>query len=95
MGSIVQDKYEKGCYYVDGQTWQVCVLPVAHTASISTQDVAVWHLCGQRALPDIVLCRCAGLHTQCLSTYAGWHTLHAAQGSGLWQLQQRGVGSGQ
>jgi hypothetical protein len=23
MGSIVQDKYEKGCYYVDGQTWQV------------------------------------------------------------------------
>jgi hypothetical protein len=24
MGSIVQDKYEKGCYYVDGQTWQVC-----------------------------------------------------------------------
>lgn len=25
MGSVVQDKYEKGCYYVDGQTWQVRV----------------------------------------------------------------------
>jgi hypothetical protein len=24
MGSaVVQDKYDKGCYYVDGQTWQV------------------------------------------------------------------------
>lgn len=25
MAAIVQDKYEKGCYYVDGQTWQVGV----------------------------------------------------------------------
>jgi hypothetical protein len=23
MGTIVQDKYDKGCYYVDGITWKV------------------------------------------------------------------------
>lgn len=39
MGTIIQDKYEKGCYYVDGQTWQVSRVacrvdskPVVHVA---------------------------------------------------------------
>jgi hypothetical protein len=25
MTAVVQDKYDKGCYYVDGQQWQVRV----------------------------------------------------------------------